>query len=57
MLKEVTVPLWQNAACERALKRQFGSRYSLPDTSICAGAEGRDACDVRKSSLECDSLK
>ena len=46
MLKEVTVPLWQNAACERALKQQFGSRYSLPDTSICAGTEGRDACDV-----------
>jgi hypothetical protein len=46
VLKEVTVPLWQNAACERALRRQFGSRYSLPETSICAGAEGRDACDV-----------
>ncbi|XP_069688097.1 chymotrypsinogen 2-like isoform X2 [Periplaneta americana] len=45
VLKEVTVPLWQNKDCERALRQQFGSSYSLPETSICAGAEGRDACD------------
>jgi secreted trypsin-like serine protease len=46
VLKEVSVPLWQNSACEKALRQQFGSRFSLPDTSICAGADGRDACDV-----------
>jgi hypothetical protein len=46
VLKEVKVPLWHNSACGRALRQQFGSSYSLPDTSICAGAEGRDACDV-----------
>ncbi|XP_067005508.1 chymotrypsin-like protease CTRL-1 [Anabrus simplex] len=45
VLKEVTVPLWQNSVCEAALRQQFGPSYSLPDTSICAGAEGRDACD------------
>ncbi|KDR12650.1 Serine proteinase stubble [Zootermopsis nevadensis] len=45
ILKEVKVPLWQNSACERALRQQFGSSYSLPNTSICAGAKDRDACD------------
>lgn len=46
VLKEITVPLWQNSECEKTLRKHFGPRYSLPDTAICAGAEGRDACDV-----------
>ncbi|KAK7865505.1 hypothetical protein R5R35_003208 [Gryllus longicercus] len=45
VLKEVPVPLWQNAACEAALRKQFGPNYHLPSTSICAGAEEMDACD------------
>lgn len=45
VLKEITVPLWQNSECEKTLRKHFGPRYSLPDTAICAGAEGRDACD------------
>jgi len=45
VLKEVAVPLWENAACQSALRRQFGPAYTLPHTAICAGAEGRDACD------------
>ncbi|XP_049777111.1 tryptase beta-2-like [Schistocerca cancellata] len=45
VLKEISVPLWKNTDCERMLRRHFGPRYSLPDTAICAGAEGRDACD------------
>ncbi|XP_076339575.1 phenoloxidase-activating factor 2-like [Tachypleus tridentatus] len=45
ILKEVNVPLWKRNDCERALKQHFGPQYKLPDTSICAGREGRDACD------------
>jgi hypothetical protein len=45
-LKEVQVPLWEQAQCEKALKDKFGPTYALPDTSICAGSEGHDACDV-----------
>ncbi|GIY11097.1 protein masquerade [Caerostris darwini] len=45
ILKEVNVPLWRNDDCERALKFHFGPSYKLPATSLCAGAEGRDACD------------
>ncbi|GFW34172.1 transposable element Tcb2 transposase [Trichonephila clavipes] len=45
ILKEVNVPLWRNDDCERALKHHFGPSYKLPATSLCAGAEGRDACD------------
>ncbi|KAG8201920.1 hypothetical protein JTE90_027397 [Oedothorax gibbosus] len=44
-LKEVNVPLWRNDDCERALRFHFGPNYRLPATSLCAGAEGRDACD------------
>ncbi|XP_059475791.1 phenoloxidase-activating factor 2-like [Neocloeon triangulifer] len=44
-LKEVQVPLWEHTQCERALKDKFGPSYALPDTAICAGAEGQDACD------------
>jgi len=39
------VPLWDHQTCAAALRAQFGPAYSLPDTSMCAGAEGRDACD------------
>jgi secreted trypsin-like serine protease len=47
ILKEIEVPLWDDAKCQAALKTQFGPNFVLPSTSICAGAEGRDACDVR----------
>ncbi|KAG8233061.1 hypothetical protein J437_LFUL012937 [Ladona fulva] len=45
VLKEVRVPLWSHNTCEASLREQFGSTYTLPNTSICAGALGRDACD------------
>ncbi|CAB4055732.1 unnamed protein product [Lepeophtheirus salmonis] len=45
VLKEIEVPLWSYTNCNGALKAQFGPAYSLPTTAICAGAEGRDACD------------
>ena len=48
ILKEIEVPLWDDAKCQAALKTQFGPNFVLPSTSICAGAEGRDACDVRQ---------
>ncbi|KAA0189915.1 hypothetical protein HAZT_HAZT001136, partial [Hyalella azteca] len=46
VLKEISVPLWNNDHCQTALRQQFGPAYVLPPTAICAGAEGRDACDV-----------
>ncbi|XP_064106099.1 phenoloxidase-activating factor 2-like isoform X1 [Macrobrachium nipponense] len=45
VLKEINVPLWSNPTCQNALRDQFGPGYSLPSTALCAGAEGRDACD------------
>jgi secreted trypsin-like serine protease len=45
VLKEVVVPLWRHPQCESALKGHFGPNYRLPETTICAGAEGSDACD------------
>nr|CAD7402648.1 unnamed protein product [Timema cristinae] len=45
VLKEIPLPLWHNSECQAALRQQFGQDYALPDTSLCAGAEGRDACD------------
>lgn len=45
VLKEIDVPLWNHDNCNGALQAQFGPAYSLPDTTLCAGAEGRDACD------------
>ncbi|KAF2359427.1 Serine proteases trypsin domain [Trinorchestia longiramus] len=45
VLKEIGVPLWHNRDCQAALRQQFGPGYILPSTAICAGAEGRDACD------------
>lgn len=45
VLKEISVPLWNNPSCQNALRQQFGPGYTLPSTAICAGAEGRDACD------------
>ena len=55
VLKEINVPLWNHANCNRALQAQFGPAYTLPSSAICAGAEGRDACDVStsKTSLIC----
>nr|CAG4645445.1 EOG090X03V0 [Lynceus sp. MCZ IZ 141354] len=44
-LKEIEVPLWDDAKCQAALRTQFGPNFVLPPTSLCAGAEGRDACD------------
>ena len=49
VLKEIDVPLWNHDNCNRALQAQFGPAYSLPSTTVCAGAEGRDACDVSKT--------
>ena len=46
ILKEINVPLWNHATCNGALQAQFGPAYTLPTSAICAGAEGRDACDV-----------
>lgn len=45
VLKEISVPLWEQADCAAALRSQFGPGYSLPDSAVCAGASGRDACD------------
>lgn len=45
VLKEINVPLWDHLSCNNALQAQFGPAYHLPDTAVCAGAEGRDACD------------
>jgi len=45
VLKEIEVPLWNNDNCNGALQGQFGPAYNLPSTTLCAGAEGRDACD------------
>ncbi|XP_045607556.1 chymotrypsin-like protease CTRL-1 [Procambarus clarkii] len=45
VLKEISVPLWSNPTCQGALREQFGPAYTLPKTALCAGAEGRDACD------------
>ena len=46
VLKEIDVPIWNHDNCNGALQAQFGPAYTLPSTTICAGAEGRDACDV-----------
>lgn len=46
VLKEIPVPLWPHKECEAALRSSFGARFTLPPTAVCAGAEGRDACDV-----------
>ncbi|XP_075225646.1 chymotrypsinogen A-like [Lycorma delicatula] len=45
VLKEVQVPLWENSNCQTALQKHFGSRFTLSSKAVCAGAEGRDACD------------
>lgn len=45
VLKEISVPLWEHSECASALQTQFGGNYNLPDSAVCAGAEGRDACD------------
>ena len=47
VMKEINVPLWNHDNCNGALQAQFGPAYTLPPTTLCAGAEGRDACDVR----------
>lgn len=45
VLKEIKVPLWNHDTCNGALQAQFGPAYILPSTAICAGSEGKDACD------------
>lgn len=45
ILKEINVPMWRSSDCETALKTLFGPSFKLPSTTLCAGAEGRDACD------------
>ena len=49
VLKEIKVPLWSHNTCDFALQAQFGPAHHLPNTAVCAGAEGRDACDVSSS--------
>ena len=49
------MPLWEHRTCAAALRSQFGPSYTLPDTAMCAGAEGRDACDV-SSVMSCDVM-
>ena len=51
VLKEIKVPLWNHDTCNGALQAQFGPAYILPTTAICAGSEGKDACDVSNSIL------
>lgn len=46
VLKEVVLPLWNSSVCENALRREFGPGYVLGNSTLCAGAQGRDACDV-----------
>ena len=46
VLKEIKVPLWNHDTCNGALQAQFGPAYILPSTALCAGSEGKDACDV-----------
>lgn len=46
VLKEIRVPLWSNQNCETALKKYFGKDYKLSKSNICAGRQGKDACDV-----------
>lgn len=46
LVQEIAVPLWEQERCGAALQQQFGDTYTLPATALCAGAEGRDACDV-----------
>jgi secreted trypsin-like serine protease len=45
VLKEIKVPLWNHDTCNGALQAQFGPAYILPSTALCAGSEGKDACD------------
>ncbi|XP_023328590.1 chymotrypsinogen A [Eurytemora carolleeae] len=45
ILKEISVPLWDQSKCNAALQSQFGPSYTLPTSALCAGAQGRDACD------------
>lgn len=45
VLKEISVPMWEHNTCSDALQSQFGPTYTLPESAVCAGAEGRDACD------------
>ena len=40
VLKEIPVPLWERESCDAALRTQFGPNYRIPDTALCAGAEG-----------------
>lgn len=56
VLKEISVPLWENLRCQEALKKHFGPTYHLPFTAICAGSEGKDACDVSKKRLPISGL-
>ncbi|KAL0271283.1 UNVERIFIED_CONTAM: hypothetical protein PYX00_008423 [Menopon gallinae] len=45
ILKEIVLPLWNSSVCENALRREFGPDYVLGNGTLCAGAQGRDACD------------
>ncbi|KAJ1529520.1 hypothetical protein ONE63_006293 [Megalurothrips usitatus] len=51
VLKEVPVPIWSRRPCQDALRAHLGQSFRLPRTSLCAGAKGRDACDVSAGRL------
>ncbi|ODN00461.1 Serine protease 42 [Orchesella cincta] len=45
VLKEIVVPTWGYNECETQLRKNFGTSYKLPETAVCAGETGHDACD------------
>lgn len=45
VLKEIKVPLWNKDGCQTAMRGHFGATFKLSESSVCAGAQGRDACD------------
>ncbi len=50
VLKEVQLPVVDNARCETMLRRtRLGATFNLHDGFLCAGGEeGKDACKVRR---------
>ena len=50
------MPLWDHTKCDQALQSQFGVGYKLPETAMCAGAEGRDACDVSGLGIKIEKI-
>ncbi|CAG0891124.1 unnamed protein product [Cyprideis torosa] len=44
ILQEVTVPIWEQAECRSAYANIKMFPDGIPDTVMCAGAEGKDSC-------------